>query len=84
MRCWTQFAFARDVDGNSVDQKDPKAVVWDLEGAMRLWHGAMQWELQKRFQPYTKQHLCIYNDQMVKSNQEIIDLINKLLEEFDV
>lgn len=83
LRRWTQFAFARNEAGDSVLQSDPSAVVWDLEGAMRLLHGGVQWQIQKRFEPHTKQHLCLYNDRVVKSNQEIIDLINILLKEFD-
>ena len=32
---WTQFAFARDAAGNEVNPKDPKAVSFDVIGAIK-------------------------------------------------
>lgn len=87
---WNQFAFARNAEGDAIGwdnldwkNKSKDAVSFDLEGALRLLPGAIQWEIQKRFAPHTKhQHLCIWNDQVVKSNKEIIDIIDIILKEF--
>lgn len=80
---WTQCAFARLPDGQATGPKDPDAVSWDIAGAIRKLPGIIQWQIEKRFLVHTKNHLCIWNDFQIKSNKEVIDLINVLLKEFE-
>jgi len=83
MRNWTQYAFARLPDGEATCPKNPNAICWDLAGVIRKLPGIVQWQIEKRCLVYTKNHLCIWNDFQIKSNKEVIDLINILLKEFE-
>lgn len=81
---WTKCAFARLSNGEPTFPKDPNAVQWDLAGAIRKLPGIVQWELEKSFLPYTKNHLCVWNDFHIKSNKDVINVINMLLIYYDI
>ena len=76
---WTKCAFARDVDGNNVTPRNPKAVCWCAEGAIETESipSMPSWQVLCWMDTYIGSALYVINDKC--GYQPVIDTMREIL-----